>query len=110
MISIKRIEKGKYYKPAISISFDYSAQVVYKIKELSSRRYNPDSRSWEAPLKCLGEIRGLFGKQLIESAELKALTGIQTVLMAVVHESLLEIVPVMDYQVSMKPYLLKVKV
>lgn len=44
----------------LNVSFDYDADIVSKVKTISGRKYNPDSKSWDMPLQAIHKLKELF--------------------------------------------------
>lgn len=64
-INIREANKcnGDY---SLYISFDYNADIVDKIKSLSTRFYNKDTKEWEVPFKSLTRVVDLVSEYDIE--------------------------------------------
>lgn len=45
---------------SLNVSFDYDADTVAKIKTVTGRKYNPNSKSWDLPLQGIHKLKELF--------------------------------------------------
>ena len=55
----KRLSNNVLVKQSAFVSFDYDGEIVSYIKEMGTRVYNPDNRTWEIPIS---NIIGLCNK------------------------------------------------
>lgn len=53
----------------LSVSFEYDANIVAKIKEISGRKYNPNNKSWDIPLQGIHKLKELFKDDLDIAAD-----------------------------------------
>lgn len=63
MIKVEKIEN------ILKISFNYDADIVSKIKTITGRKYNSDTKSWELPLEAIKKLSDVFGVDDLEISD-----------------------------------------
>lgn len=110
MITLEKLERGKYFRDAFRVSYRYNPDTVEKIKRLAYRRYLPEERAWEIPTSELIHLVDIFGvdnlniNPLYLKGIIKKEAGVAAQASESVRERLKGIKPIIDYSFKTKPF------